>query len=188
MSVWTRIFAGVAIVENDPIEIDNFLEPARIGLDLLANGDLGCNVFAGGSETESVDASASGDVKLFHFVPLVFNNTGARWTGTAATLVARYRYLVRVSNAAITVTPKLWYAADFATLISAPTVATISGEAACSATASDYSGTDQSQTVTFTIPSGSKVWAAGITIGGTPAAGYRAWARAWRDIFISSTP
>lgn len=188
MSVWASIFDGVAIVAGDKIKITNFLQRARVGLDLMANADLGCNVPAGGSETEGIDASATGDHKLYHYVPLVFNNTSDRWTGTASTLVARYRFYVRVSNSGISITPKIWYAADDATLISGPTVATISGQAACTATAADYSGTNQIQTVDVTIPTGSKVWAAGFTIGGTPAAGYQVWARAWRDIFISSTP
>jgi hypothetical protein len=185
--VWTRIFGGVAIVEGNFIEIANFEEPARNGLDMLAL--LGeCNVDAGGSESIGIDASATGDKKLLDWKGLYFDNASGQWTGTPATLVAQYRFRCRVSNAGITITPKLWYAATEAALISAPVAATISGEAACSATNSDYSGTDQIQTVSFTIPSGAKFWAAGFTIAGAVAAGYQAWASAVRDIYIASTP
>lgn len=185
--IWTRIFGGVAIAEGNFIEIDNFEEPARNGLDMLALGSLGSE-FVGGDEDVAVSGDATGDFKLRNWIPHDFDNTSGQWTGTAATLVARYEYLVRVSNGAITVTPKVWYAATFAALLSAPVAATLSGEAACSATDEDYSGTDQFQLVDVTIPSGAKWWAAGFTIGGTPAAGYQVWARARRRIYIQSTP
>ena len=186
--IWTRIFAGVAIVEGNPVEISNYLEPDRNDVDMLALGDLAINVDAGGTEQVGIDASATGDVKLLDWKALYFGNASAQWTGTAATLVAQYRYRIRVSNGAISFTPKIWYAATETLLDSAPVAATISGEAACSATDADYSGTDQLQTVSFTIPSGAKYWAAGGTIAGSVAAGYQVWARALRDIYISTAP
>jgi hypothetical protein len=186
--IWTRIFAGVTIVEGNTVEIDNYLEPDRNDVDMLALAALQTNVFAGGSELVGLDASATGDVKLLEWQPLYFDNASAQWTGTAATLVAQYRYRIRVSNAAITFTPKIWYASTEAGLISAPIAATISGEAACSATDADYSGANQLQTVAFTIPTGAKYWAAGGTIAGSVAAGYQVWARALRDIYVSTAP
>src|SRR6185503_17598330 len=159
--IWTRIFGGVTIVEGNFIEIDNFEEPARNGLDMAGLAALQTNVYAGGSELQGLDASASGDVRLLDWQPLYFDNTSNQWTGTAATLVAQYRYRIRVSNVAVSFTPKIWYAASESLLQSAPVAAPISGEAACAATDDDYLGTDQLQTVSFTIPSGAKYWAAG---------------------------
>jgi hypothetical protein len=184
--IWTRIFGGATIVEGNFIEIDNFEEPARNGLDMLALGVLQANVYAGGSDLAGIPADATGDVKLLEWKPLYFDNTSGQWTGTAATLVAQYRYRIRVSNGAMTFTPKIWYAASESLLQSAPVSATLSGQAACSATDADYLGTNQLQTVSFTIPSGAKYWAAGGTIGGTP--GGHVFASALRDIFIQTSP
>lgn len=185
-SLWRSILAGIAWVEGQPVEIDNFLEPARINFDLLANCDIQKNVPAGGDEFVGIDATASGDKRLVNFHPLWFNNTSARWSGTAGTLIARFRFHLRVSDPAINITPIVWYADDEETLLSSPSVAAITGEVACSATDADLSGSDQIQSVDITIPSGEKVWMAGVTIGGTPAAGLQVWARAWRDIYIAS--
>jgi hypothetical protein len=154
-------------------------------IDKFASAALQMNVYAGGSELVGIDASATGDVKLLEWQPLYFDNTSGQWSGTAATFVAQYRYRIRVSNVAISFTPKIWYASTEAALMSAPVAATISGEAACAATDADYLGADQLQTVSFTIPSGAKYWAAGGTIGGTPGAGYQVFARALRDILIT---
>jgi hypothetical protein len=186
--VWTRIFGGVAIVEGNFIEIANFEEPARNGLDMLANV-LECNVDAGGfDDTIGIDASATGDVTLKNAKALYFDNTSSQWTGSAATKVARYRYRIRNSRAGMEFTPKLWYAATEAALETAPVPAAISGEEVCSATDADYSGDGQLQTVSFTIPAGAKFWKAGGTIGGSPTSGDQVFASALRDIFISTMP
>lgn len=184
--LWKRIYAGVAIVAGNPIEITNFLEPARNGQDMLALGSLARCVDAGGSEIIGIDASATGDQYLIGRKPLYFDNASAQWSGTPATFVFQYGFLLRVSSGAITLTPKLWYASTLAALFTAPSVATISGASACSATNEDYSGANQIQTVSATVPSGANWWLAGVTIGGTPAAGYQGFAEAWRDAFISS--
>lgn len=167
---------------------DFFLDDAnriRDSLDKLALATLQRNIFAGGSSLTGIDASASGDVDLLDWAPLEIDNTSAQFSGfsdsNGAVLVARFRFLVRVSNGAITVTPKLRYGSTITTIT---TAATISGDAACSATDEDYSGTDQYQTVTVTLPSGKKLWKPQLTIGGVPAAGYQVWGRAWLDLFV----
>lgn len=187
-SLWRRILGGSAWVEGQFVEIDNFLEPVRINFDLIGKGVVQRNVWAGGDEIMGIPGDTAGDVKLYHWMPLFFDNTSDQFgfSNSPAVSVAVYTYFVRVSNAALTFTPKIWYAVDEETLITGPTVATISGQTACSATNADYSGTDQIQKVTVTMPSAARYWAAGGTIGGVPSAGYQAWARASRDIYISS--
>jgi len=180
---YEQVNGGTAFVTLERFTLDD-ANRIRDSIDKLAAAALAQNVCAGGDENAGIPADATGDVKLYNWVPLFFDNTSSQWSGTAATLIAQFRYFVRVSNSAITFTPKVWYAATMAALISAPVAATISGEAACAATASDYSGTDQIQTVTVTLPAGAKYWAAGGTVGGSVAAGYQVWARAWRDIYV----
>lgn len=186
---WTGTGTGGDVAVNDGISLDGFLQPAKENFDLWLAGVIQSGTFAGGSETEGIDASATGDKRLLHWCSIPVRNAGAQISGfsdtNGAVLVAQFRYRLRVSNGAISVTPKIWYASTESGLISAPTVATISGEAACSATNDDYSGADQIQSVAFTMPSGLKYFGAGLTIGGTPAAGYQVWARAVCDVFVS---
>jgi hypothetical protein len=180
-----RVNFGVAFVDNERFTLDDGNRVLDC-VDKFALASLQTNVNAGGFDSlEGIDASATGDVKLREWKALYFDNTGAQWTGTSATFVAQYRYRIRVSNVAFSFTPKIWYASTEAGLISAPIAATISGAVACSATNDDYSGSNQLQTVSFTIPSGAKYWAAGGTIGGTPGAGYQAFVSALRDILIT---
>jgi hypothetical protein len=90
-----------------------------------------------------------------------------------------------VSNIAISVTPKLFYSSSRASVAAGGSVATLSGTAACSATSSDYSGSNQIQTVTLSLPTGLKYFRGALTIAGTPAANYQVWGRAWCDLFVS---
>ena len=184
---WTGGGAGGNIQIGDPIEMDTFLQPAKDNFDLLALGTYGSNLLAGGDLVTGLDASASGDVDLLNWTPFVINNTSAQFStfsdANGATFVVQIRYLLRVSNAAITVTPKVRYGAN---ITSITTAATVSGTAACSATNTDFSGANQYQTVTVTLPSGVNLFKPQVTIGGTPATGYQVWARAWWDIYVSS--
>lgn len=155
-------------------------------IDLLLASSLPSNLFVGGSENLGVPATATGDKTLYEFVPWMADNRSNRLTGftdaNGATLVVQVRFLLRVSNAAISITPKIWYGS---TMDAITTAATYSGAAACSATNSDYSGTNQIQTVALTLPNGLKYFKAGFTIAGTPAADYQAFARAYYDAYVS---
>lgn len=185
---WTGSGTAGDLASGDGISLSGFLQPGKENFDLWLAGVIQRGAFAGGSETEGIDASATGDKKLLHWQSIPIDNSGAQISGfsdtNGAVLVARFRYRLRVSNGAISVTPKIWYASTESGLIASPTVATISGEAACSATNDDYSGADQIQSVAFTMPSGLKYFGAGFTIGGTPAAGYQVWVRAVCDVFV----
>lgn len=188
---WHGSGSGGALADGDELLLTPHWTPLRDFMDLMMAGVLQRNLFVGGSELVGIPAAATGDVTLYDFVPWVVDNTDSAVSGfsdtppgaaTPATIVVRVRFLVRVSNAAINVTPKIWYGSAQNSIT---TVATISGTAACSATNSDYSGTNQMQTVTLTLPAGVKYFKAGLTIAGTPAADYQVWGRAYYDAFVS---
>lgn len=180
--------AGGDILLGQAINHSTYLKPAKHAVDMLALGTLQRNIFAGGSANLGIAVSADGDVDLPDAAPLIIDNTGNQFSGfsdaNGAVLVAQFRFLVRVSDAAISVTPKLRYGSTFGTIT---TVATISGEAACSAIAEDYSDTDQYQTIAVTLPSGSKLWKPQLTVASTGGNPYTVWGRAWLDLFIQSS-
>lgn len=171
------------------------ITPARMNatrdyLDLLGLGGIGNrNVLAGGDVASlGLDGSVSGDIDLLNWTPFVVDNTALQLSSFSdviggATLVVQIRYLLRVSNAGLSLTPKILYGSTITTIT---TVATISGQTACVATATDFSGANQYQTVTVTLPSGVNIFKPQVTRGGTPAAGYQGFARAWWDCFIQS--
>jgi hypothetical protein len=160
--------------------------PLRDLLILLAQGGLARNVYVGGSEVTGIVSEATGDKVLIDYVPLAIDNTDNRITGfdddNGGTLTVQVRMFLRVSNTAINITPKVWYGTTMGAIT---TVATISGTAACAATNSDYSGSNQIQTFTVTLPSGARYLKVGFTIAGTPASGYQAWARAYADYYVA---
>lgn len=163
--------------EDDPVMIANFLHPSRDAVALLGLGLAQRNVPMGGSMIVGIVAEATGDVILPEWRPVRVDNSNNQISGSANVIV-RCRFLVRVSNGAITVTPKVYNITDAG-------AATISGGAACSATSADYDGTNQQQTITLTLPSGVKDFQGRLTIAGTPAAGYQCWGVAIFDCFIN---
>ena len=170
-----------------PMRESTHWTPLRDLTDLLALGCFARNLYVGGSDVLGIPAEVTGDVELPGWFPFLIDNSNSQISGfsnsNGGTLVVQVRYFVRVSNGAITFTPKIVYGTSMSAL---STTATISGQAACSATSSAYTGTDQVQTVAFTLPAGAKWFKALGTIGGTPAAGYQAFARAVHDLYISS--
>lgn len=178
---------GGAFISGDLFKLTPHVQPLKDDLDLLLLTTLCRNVFGGGSDAIGLDGSASGDVDLLDWTPFVVDNTSNQIStfsdANGATLVAQCRFLLRVTNAGITITPKILYGSTITTVT---TVATISGAAACSATAVDFSGASQYQTVSITLPAGVTIFKPQVTIGGTPAAGYEVFARAYWDVFIQS--
>lgn len=138
-------------------------------IDLLLAGDLGRNRFAGGGQQIDLDAGATGTFDLMPWIPIGIDNRGNRLSGfsdaNGAVLVVQFRFLLRVSNVAITVTPKIYD-------ITAAALATTSGAAACAATDEDYSGLNQQQTLALTLPNAHHYFSPRVTVGGTPAVGY----------------
>lgn len=179
--------AGGAFAAGDLFKLTAHVQPLKDDLDLLMLGVLGRNIFAGGSDSLGIPAEATGDVNLENWLPIGIDNTANQLSSfsdvNSGVLVCQMRFLVRVSNAGITVTPKVMYGTTISGLSS---VATISGTSACSATASDYSGTGQYQAVAITLPSGANLLKPMLTIGGTPAAGYQVWGKVLYDCYIST--
>jgi hypothetical protein len=182
--------AGGAWVDGDDFTLTAGFDPLRNVLDLMMAGSTFRNQFFGGSEITGISAEATGDVTLIDWVPLLIDNTSSQLSGftdsppsgSAATFVCQVRFFVRVSNSAINVTPKILYGSS---MTSFGSTATVSGTAACSAMDSDYSGTNQIQTVTVTLPAGARYFKPQLTIAGTPASGYQVWGRAYADLFVS---
>ena len=190
MSTYARAFGsgtGGLYAANDRYTLDD-ANQMKVCIDKLSLGTLYRNESMGGSSLIGIDVNADGDVDLLDFAPIDIDNTSGHLSSftdsNGATLVVRARFLVRVSNATISATPKLRYGTTFTGITN---VATISGALACSATNSDYSGTNQYQTVTITLPTGVNLWKPQLTIASTGGNPYTVWGRAWLDVFIQNT-
>jgi hypothetical protein len=143
-------------------------EKLRNNLNLLASGVFGRNILWGGSDVLGITGEATGDVDLPGWFPLVIDNASSVISDSGGTLVCQVRFLVRVSNAAINVTPKIVYGSTFPTFGSTATV----------------SGTNQYQTVAVTLPAASRIFKPLLTIAGTPASGYQVYGRAILDLYV----
>jgi len=152
---------------------------------------LGCFVRGhrlGGTDMVGIDVNADGDVDLYEWDPYPIDNTSGHFSSfsdaNGASLIFRVRFRIRVSDAAISATPKIRYGT---TTGGATTVATLSGAAACSAVDADYSGTNQQQTVSVTLPSGVNFFKAQLTIASTGGNPYTVWGKALLDFYIQNT-
>lgn len=140
-------------------------------LDLLVNGDVARNRFIGGSDHIGIRGSAA--VDILNGVPFKIDNTSTQWSASSGITVNIVVYL-RVADASISVTPRIYN-------LTAASVATISGAAACSATARDWSGTNQKQTLVLTLASGVNDYIVQLT---PSAATYAVYAKAWLHLYI----
>ena len=181
---------GSGGVWTDPTDflMTDHATPLMNLVNMMAAGALFIDKPVGGDEVTGVPTTATGDYVLFNWSPFFIDNRDNRLSGFSdgfgATFAATITMFLRVSNAAINATPKVWRATTRSGLITSPTAATISGAAACSAISSAYSGTNQIQRVTLTLPNAANFWKVGFTIAGTPAAGYVTYARAWADCCV----
>lgn len=181
------------LVEDAKLKIIPHWRPLKETLDIVLLNTLFRGKYMGGSKSEGLVINADGDYDLPGWVPIPLDNLNAQLSSftdaNGATLVAQARSLVRVSDGAITATPKFRYGAAFSDIVAAGsgTVATISGAAACSATAEDFSGTNSYQTSTITLPSGVKLWKPQVTIAGTGGNPYTVWIISLLDVFFQST-
>jgi hypothetical protein len=166
-----------------PMSIAADWTPLADVTDLCMLGAFQRNVFAGGGHGVEIDASSAGTFDLPGWLPIGVDNRNNQISGfsnaNGGTLVVQFRFLVWVSNAAITVQPKVYD-------ITAAALATTSGGTTSSGTSDDYSGTDQQQILTLTLPNALHYFKPKITIAGTPGAGYTAKALALYDCYIDS--
>lgn len=162
-----------------------FYDPLKDVTDLLALGVIQRNTYAGGGQGLPLSAEATGSVDLIPWIPIGIDNRNTSQissflTTNGGTLKVQFRFLVRVSDASINVTPRIFN-------ITSNGAATISGAAACSATSDAYSGTNQQQTIALTLPSNVlNYFKPQITIAGSVAEGLKVWATAVFDLFVET--
>ena len=167
--------------------------PLKDSLDILLLSTFFRGKFLGGSTLIGLAVEADGDYDLPGWEAVPHDNLNAQLSGftdaNGATRVFQARYWLRVSDVAISATPKLRYGAAFGDIAveGTGTAATISGAVACAATSADFSGTNQYQTVSITEPSGVKLWKPQVTVAGTGGNPYTVWVRAVLDSYIQST-
>ncbi len=146
----------------------------RLDLNLLMLGIISRNQYGGGDDNIGILASSVTDV-LNQGDGFEIDNTSNQLSGSTG-VVIQVRVRVRVENAGISVTPRVYNVTD-------SSVPTQSGAAACTATATDFSGSNQQQTISLTPVSGKKKYKVQIT---PSAATYQAWASGvlW-DLYIA---
>ncbi len=162
-----------AYVTGDPFGYQS-AEKLRSDLNLLMLGIISRNQYGGGDDVTGILASVATDV-IGQGDGFEIDNTSNQLSGSSG-VVIQVRVRLRVENAAISVTPRIYNVTD-------SSVATTSGAAACSATATDFSGSNQQQTLALTAVSGKKKYKVQIT---PSAATYQAWASGvlW-DLYIA---
>jgi hypothetical protein len=118
-------------------------------LDLLGLGVFFRSKFGGGSEALGLGVGVgAGWVRALEQIEIEIDNTGSQ-VSNADDLICQVLVSVRVENAGISVTPRVYNLTD-------ASVPSQSGATACAATAADFSGTDSAQTITFTPAAGKK--------------------------------
>lgn len=179
---------------TDPsdVTLTGYFTPEQTLTRMFARAAYQRNVFAGGSLTEEIDGSNTGTFDLKPWLPIEIDNRNSSQisgfdNANGGTLVVQFRFLLRVTDANINITPRIVYASTIGGLAS-PTVATVSGAAACDDTDEDFAGSaDQYQTLALTLPANVlRIFKPQITIAGTPATGYGAIALAMMDIYVQS--
>lgn len=140
---------------DTPIKINNFLQPATDNVDLIALGCFARNQYGGGSEITGLSVGVgTGYVTVWDAIEFEIDNTSNQITSTLEALVCQVRLCLRVVDTVspatgISVTPRVYNVTD-------SSVPTQSGAAACVATALDFSGSNQKQTISFTPANGKK--------------------------------
>jgi hypothetical protein len=161
---------------NTPVTITEFLQPAKDNADLMALGCFARSLHGGGSEHLGFGVNVgTGWLTAYDCVEFEIDNSNSQVSGST-NLICQVRVMVRVENAAMSFTPRIYNFTD-------SSVPTQSGAAACSATATDFSGTNQKQTINLTLPAGKKRY---VVQGQKSADTYQGWlARIAWDIFIN---
>lgn len=142
----------------------------RQALYLFAAGTFHRSVPIGGSRSKGL--RYTGAIDAIDAVEFTIDNTSNGVSGSLG-VIAAVAVLVRVENAALAVTPRLYN-------LTLGEVATVTGAAACTATAEDYSGTNQRQILLVTLPTGVHVYKLQFVSTG---AAYQFWGQGWRGLY-----
>lgn len=143
----------------------------RQALYMASNGAFGRSIPIGGSRT--IGQRVLGVIDALDAIEFTVDNSSSYVSGSSG-LTVPIGVLVRVENAALSVTPRIYNKTTSA-------VATTSGGAACAATAEDYSGTDQRQTLLLTLQAGVNVYKLQFTAS---TRSYQFWGQGWRSLYI----
>lgn len=129
-------------------------EKVRNDLALAALAVWGRNIYGGGSEINGIGVGVgTGYVTAYDSIEFEIDNTSNQ-VSSSSLLVCQVRLCVRVVDtispaSGISVTPRVYNVTD-------SSVPTQSGAAACTATNSAFSGSNQKQTISFTPANGKK--------------------------------
>ncbi len=139
---------GGAYVALDPWGYQT-AQKVKDDLALLALGCFARNLNGGGSESDGFGVgTGTGMVTAFDCIEFEIDNSNSQ-VSASANIICQVLVCLRVENAAISVTPRIYNVTD-------ASVPTQSGAAACSAIAADFSGSNQRQTLTLTPTTGKK--------------------------------
>jgi hypothetical protein len=143
----------------------------RRALYLFAAGTFHRSVPIGGSKTRGL--RFAGTIDAIDAVEFEIDNT-SNAVSSSDGLHVPITVLVRVENASIAVTPRIYNVTQAAE-------ATVTGAAACVAIADDYSGADQRQTLLLTLQTGLNVYKLQFTATDST---YQFWGQGWRSLYI----
>lgn len=143
----------------------------RRALYLFAAGSFYRSVPIGGSKTRGL--RYAGVIDAIDAVEFEIDNS-SNAVSTSDGVTVPITVLVRVESASIAVTPRIYNITQAAS-------ATVSGAAACNATAEDYSGTDQRQTLLLTLQTGINRYKLQFTATDST---YQFWGQGWRSLYI----
>lgn len=147
------------------------LNELRSALYMSASGAFHRSVPIGGSKTQG--QIALGVVDAIDAVEFEVDNSSS-FVAASTGLLVPITVLVRTENAAVAVTPRIYN-------ITMGAEATSVGGAACNATAEDYSGTDQRQTLLLTLQTGVNSYKLQFTSTGPS---YQFWGIGWRSLYV----
>ena len=143
----------------------------RQALYLFAAGTFYRSVPIGGSR--SCGLRYSGVIDAVDAVEFEIDNT-ANGVSDSVGVQIPITVLARVEHISIAVTPRIYN-------VTLGAVATTTGGTACAATAEDYSGTDQRQTLLLTLQTGVNVYKLQFTATDST---YQFWGQGWRSLYI----
>ena len=129
-------------------------DPLKNDVDIIQLGNWCRNQYGGGDETNGLGIGVgTGYVTALNSIEFEIDNTSGQISGST-NLVCQARVSVRVVDSVspasgISVTPRVYNVTD-------SSVPAQSGAAACTATAEDFTGSNQKQTISFTPATGKK--------------------------------
>lgn len=156
--------------------------PLNYAIELFALGSFGRNQYLGGNQSglDSLDCTTAGDQDLKPAsLRFKIDNSNSQITNSAS-VVVQVRFYLRVSDAGVSLTPKILKSTDDATY----TAASYTGALACTGTATDFSGTNQKQTLTLTLDAGVRYYRPQVTVG-AGGTGIEGWAYALLDVYCA---